>query len=205
MPKIVILDAEERWDRNSTDEHNWWPRVLWIDPGIVSGVAIVWFDPKALLEGKKTAKVLLAYSEMFFHGQENGQSGQIRRYLRLRAKLDEDPGLATGCESFTIRKMNQSYEFLAPVRMRAGIEFGMSTTRPLGADMVGSGVHLFTQSPSDALTSFSNDRLRTLQMYTPGPDHVNDAKRHALLWIRKLVGNPELFKAAHGHEEDWFK
>jgi len=204
MPNITVLDTEERWNRSNLDEYLWWPRVLWIDPGVVSGVAIIWFDPKALFERQKTAKVLLAYSELFLHGPENGRTGQVNHYLKLRDKLDEEPGLVTGCESFVIRQMNQSWEFLAPVRMRASIEHEMSMSKPLGSKIIGSGIQLFVQSPSDAINSFSNDRLRNLRMYTPGPDHVNDAKRHALLWIRKLVDNRDLFDATHGHEDGWF-
>ena len=90
MPKINLLDTESRWDSNNEDEFLWWPRVLWIDPGVTSGVAVVWFDPQALLiDNAKTAKVLLAYSEVFLHGPEYGLGGQIMRCLNLRSKLDE--------------------------------------------------------------------------------------------------------------------
>lgn len=205
MPKITVLDQEGRWDRNNLDEYLWWPRVLWIDPGVVSGVAIIWFDPKALMAGDKTAKVLLAYAEMYLHGPESGTTGQVHHYLRLREKLDEEPGLATGCESFIPRKLIQSWEFLAPARIRAALDYAMSMTKPLDAQSVGAGVPLYVQSPSDALSAFPNDRLRQLRMYTEGPDHVNDAKRHGLLHIRKMVGNLELFKQMHGYEEGWFE
>lgn len=205
MPRINILDTENRWDHNSLDEYLWWPRVLWIDPGVVSGVAVIWFDPKALFARQKTAKILLAYSEMFLHGKEIGNTGQINHFLRLREKLDEESGLATGCETFVPRKLIQSREFLSPARIGHSIEYGMSKTKPLGSEVVGSGVQLFWQSPSDAIGAFSNDRLKQLRMYSPGPDHVNDAKRHALLWIRKLVDDRELFHHAHGNEEGWFE
>src|SRR5690606_38343579 len=93
MPKIHVLDQEDRWNHNMEDEYLYWPRVLWIDPGVVSGVAVVWFDPKALLiDDQKTAKVVLAYSELFLHGDEYGRGGQISSYLRLRDKLDEETG-----------------------------------------------------------------------------------------------------------------
>ena len=204
MPKVHVLDREDRWDRNNEDEYLWWPRVLWMDPGVVSGVAIVWFDPKALIDRSKTVKMLLAYSELFLHGPENGATGQIAHYLKLRQTLDEEPGLATGIESFTPRQLNQSWEFYAPMRIRAGLEYPLSRTKPLGSDVVGKGVPLHTQSPSEAITTFSNDRLRALNMYTPGPDHVNDAKRHTLLHIRKMVGDLDRFKDMHGYEEGWF-
>lgn len=205
MPKIHVLDAEGRWDRSNEDEFLWWPRVLWMDPGTVSGVAITWFDPAALYRREKTVKVLLAYAEMFLHGPENGQTGQVNHFVKLRQTLDEEVGLATGIESFVPRRLDQSHEFLSPVRIRAGVEERLGMTRRRGEEKIGSGVQLFTQSPSEAITAFSNDRLKQLRMYTPGPDHVNDAKRHNLLWIRKLIDNRELFEHAHGHEEGWFQ
>lgn len=190
------------------DEYLYWPRVLWIDPGVVSGVAVVWFDPKALLiDDQKTAKVVLAYSELFLHGDEYGRGGQIASYLKLREKLDEEVGLATGCESFRVLQLNSSDEFVAPIRIRSGIEAQMSVMRPKGADRIGGGIPLFTQSPSDAISTFNNNRLKALRMYTPGPDHINDAKRHTLLWLRRMKADNrgiEFFKKAHGNESGWW-
>ncbi|QLF84555.1 RuvC-like resolvase [Microbacterium phage Rie18] len=210
MPKITVLDQEGRWNRNNEDEYLWWPRVLWIDPGVVSGVAVIWFDPKALLvDDLKTAKVVLAYSEMFLHGEEYGRTGQIGTFLKLREKLDEEVGLATGCESFKVLQANSSEDFVAPIRIRSGIQQVMSTTTPLGwhkGEPI--GVPLFTQSPSDAINAFTNERLKALRMYTPGPDHINDAKRHCNLWIRRLKAQRDpmaAFRAAHGYEEGWFE
>lgn len=205
MPSINILDTEDRWDRNNTDEYLWWPRVLWIDPGTVSGVAVIWFDPQAVLDEAKTAKIVLAYSELFLHGPENGMSGQITQFLRLRKILDAQPGLATGAESFVPLEPRRDKPFLSPVRIGHSIEWRMSVLKPLGAKEVGTGIPLYFQAPSDAIPAFTNDRLRALRMYRPGPDHVNDAKRHGLLWIRRLIGDPMLLERAHGHEEGWFR
>jgi hypothetical protein len=201
VPTIHHIDSEGRWDHANEDEFLWWPRVLWIDPGTVSGVAVVWFDPIAVFSGQTTAKTVLAYSEMFLSGPENGPNGQINRFLRLRRALNQEIGLASGVESFVIRQFNQDDEFLSPVRIRAGIESRTSMMRE-GSDEDPPVIH--TQTPSDAMNAFTNDRLAALQMYTPGPDHVNDAKRHALLWIRKLRNRGvEFFYNAHGREEGW--
>lgn len=197
LPKIQVLDTEDRW-QTTEDEHLWWPRIQWIDPGGVSGVAVIWFDPKAVFSELTMAKCVLAYAEMFLSGPEDGPNGQVNRYLRMRKALSGHPGLASGIESFTIRQFNQDWEFLAPVRIRAAISNRMSMMSPEAP--------LFAQAPNDALNAFTNDRLQALRMYTPGPDHVNDAKRHALLWIRKLrTAGIDYFKAAHGNEEDWWE
>ena len=208
MPKIRVLDTEGRWNPTGADEYLWWPRVHWIDPGTVSGVATIWFDPHALLvAGATTPKVLLAYSEMFLHGPENGRLGQVDQFLRMREALDQEVGLATGCESFTIRQLNQSEEFVSPIRIRAALDYALSRTKPFGATAIGTGVPLYVQSPSDAKNAFSNDRLKQLRMYREGPDHVNDAKRHGLLFIRRLKGESKdkiaHFKSIFGDEPGW--
>lgn len=214
MPKINILDTEDRWDRSIEDEFLWWPRVQWIDPGGTSGLSQVWFDPKALFEGKTTAKVVLAHSQMYLNGPETGANGQVNRYMRMARSLsyehDSDepeyrPGLALGCESFRLRIVNADWEFLAPVRIRAALEDRLADwPNPLaGEDALGVPLHL--QTPSDAKNAFTDDRLRQLRMYTPGPDHIRDSTRHCLLWIRKLrTAGLEFFKEAHGYEEGWF-
>lgn len=206
MPKIVVMDNEgDRWDGSHEDEHLYWPRVMWIDPGVVSGVAVIWFDPDQLFNDAPIRQSILAYSEWFLSGPEDGRNGQVTRFLRTRKHLDSDTGLATGCESFVPRQLNMSQEFLAPVRIREKIQYTMSMTTPLGQEHLNDGIHLFAQSPSDALGSFNNGRLQTLGMYTPGPDHINDAKRHCLLWLRKLVpAGFEFFEKAHGSDDSWW-
>ena len=207
LPKIEILDVEEtRWVATNEDEHLFWPRVIWIDPGVVSGVAVMWFDPVALFSGAPIGRVVLARSEQYLAGPENGQNGQINRFLRLRNALAGEHGLATGCESFIVRQMNMSQEFLAPVRIRAGIEFKLSMTKTFDQVLLGTGTQLYTQSPSDAMNVFTDARLKELRMYTPGPDHIRDATRHCLLWIRKLSAKGQgFFEEAHGHDAAWFE
>lgn len=207
MPKFYKKDPEGRWDSTNADEYLWWPRILWIDPGVVSGVAVLWFDPKALFGGQPIPRAILGYSELFLYGPEDGLNGQVNRFLRLRRSLDQEPGLLTGCESFVPRMMSQDEDFLAPVRIRAGIQARMSVMKPLGAEAVPEGgIPLYTQTPSDALTTYKNSRLKDLGMYTPGPDHVNDAKRHTLLRLRKIQhGTVEEFQEQFGHEDEWFE
>lgn len=208
MPKIVVRDQDDRWDKSKDDEFLWWPRVLWIDPGTVSGVAVVWFDPVAVFhDDVPLSRQVLAYSELFLSGPENGPNGQVNRYLRLRTTLSQEMGLVSGTESFVPMKENRSHEFLSPVRIRAGLEARMSMMEQHPSQLRAGevGVPLYHQSPSDAITSFTNDRLKKLSMYTPGPDHVNDAKRHTLLYLRKLkAAGFEEFIARHGNEEGWF-
>jgi hypothetical protein len=206
MPEIVILDAEERWNRKAEDEWLWWPRVLWVDPGGVTGVATLWFDPKAVLEGKILAKCVLAVSEIYLSGPEDGSNGQVNRILRIRRSLDQFPGLATGCETFKVLRADPSEEYISPARIRAKLSFALSMTKPFGSDRIGAGVPLLAQSPADALTSFTPARLRALGMYTESAaQHTNDAKSHTLLHLRRIKQyGREWFEEVHGYEEGWF-
>lgn len=159
---------------------------------------MLWFDPKAMFEDQPIARQLLAYSIIFVNGPENGKNGQVNRILRMFKALNAAPGAVLGCESFIPRRLDMSHEFLSPVRIRAGLESRLSVADP--------PIQLYTQTPNDAITTFNNSRLQALRLYRPGPDHVNDAMRHCLLWIRKLKAlGIEGFQERHGHEEGWFE
>lgn len=202
----LVLDQEGRWDGEHEDEYLWWPRVLWLDPGTVSGVSCVWFDPAALFAGKPLARVVLAFWNGYLYGPENGVEGQIARFLQMRDVLsvDASPGLVTGIETFLPRRISFDAEFLSPVRIRAGVEFQMSVGSVLSGHFGAAIRPLATQAPSEALPVMTDVRLRGLRMYTPGADHARDATRHALLWIRKLSakGVP-FFYRWHGLELGW--
>lgn len=188
---------EARWDPTNEDEHQWWPRILWLDPGVVSGVAVLWFDPTAVFGGEPLARCLLAVSDAYIHGPEIGPGSHVVRFLALRRELAVEPGLAIGCETFKPLRVALGNEFLAPVRIRAALE------HELLMEQAQSPLHL--QSPGDALGAFNNDRLRQLTLYSEGPDHKNDAKRHCLLWIQRLrAQGVDFFYNTHGHEPKWF-
>lgn len=194
-----ILDTEERWRKEAEDEYLWWPRILWIDPGVVSGVACIWFDPKALLGGKTLRRSVLAWHETYLYGSENGDNGQVSRFLRMSRILAQETGLAIGVERFTVMRIERSAAYLSPVRIRAAIEHQISVSR------VGPK-EILVQSPGDAMTAFTDDRLRSLEMYTPGPDHIRDGTRHCLLHLRRMASiGREAFQQIHGHEDGWWE
>lgn len=194
-----VIDSDDRWNSSNEDEHLWWPRVLWIDPGTVSGVGMVWFDPQSLVDGKPLRRSLLAWHGTYLYGAEDGVNGQINRFLRIRHMLSGEPGLATGVERFTLMRLDRSEDFLSPVRIRAGISFAMSVSKR-------SPGQLLHQSPGDAMTTFTDARLRELGMYTEGPDHIRDGIRHCLLHIRKIGSmGREAIESVHGEEEGWWR
>ena len=188
--------TEERWSYKNEDEWLFWPRVLWIDPGGVSGVACIWFDPLAVSQGQPLRRSILAWHERFLHGPRTGRRGQISSFLRLQKLLAQEPGLAVGVEDFVVRQANMSREFLDPVRINEPIIWYNS--------IKGRDTHV--QSPSDAKNTFDDGRLKEMGMYTPGPDHVRDATRHCLLHIRKMKDwTPKQIAEYHGYDADWYQ
>ena len=47
------------------------------------------------------------------------------------------------------------------------------------------GVPIVEQAPADAMGFATNDKLKRLGWYTPGPDHARDATRHLVLYLVK--------------------
>ena len=45
------------------------------------------------------------------------------------------------------------------------------------------GVPFVEQTPADAMSFMTDEKLRRLGLYTPGPDHARDAMRHLLLYL----------------------
>lgn len=193
LPVVPIIREDSRWDSNHEDEPEFWPRTFWIDPGVTSGIACTWFDPKALIEGKPIPRVVLATTVGYLHGPENKQAHD---FITIAEQLNRTPGLAIGSENFRVAQFNSSEEFLSPVRIRSKLDFYYWR----------GGQVLWDQSPSEAKTSITDERLTLWNMYVPGPDHIRDALRHNLLWLRKLrnVGREGLIRW-HGNESDWWE
>jgi len=200
----VIRDNADQWDMDAEDEHLWWPRILWVDPGDVSGLACVWFNPAKLFAGQRIGRCVLAFAESYVAGSEEDQTAQI---LTRVAELGGPSGLAVGVESFVNMRPDMSHSYLAPVRIRSKIEFGLyQGVKEWDGETRRRAIA--TQSASEALSVITDNRLKQLGLYTPGPDHIRDAMRHCVLWLRKLRANGRgmvYFRHVHGWEEGWFE
>jgi hypothetical protein len=134
-------------------------------------------------------------------GNENQMASEM---LELYASWED---AAIGIEKFTIRKFLQHDEFLSPVRIRAKIEYGLWLTEKWDAEddgrPMGRGRWLFTQDPSLAKRTLTDDRQRDYGLWEPGADHKRDAIKHCYTFLQRaqesprLRGNawPHLFKA----------
>ena len=221
MPVRPTSSGADRWNAASVDEIWWWPRVLWIDAGKVSGVACVWFDPKALLEGASMPRVVLARATGYLYGDENRQANAFLNAARYLARDPEmvagdgdgsgsgsggerglgrgvpwgETGLVVGAESFMVLRVASERSFLSSPRIASKVEFGAWSSRN----------PLQWQSPSGAIGAFPDTRLSKFGLHDPGPDHIRDALRHCLLWITRLRGSSQAeFAAHHGDESGWW-
>ena len=232
--------VSELWNSESEDEMFWWPRCLWIDPGLSSGFCVIWFDPYVLLGysreevrteirrsgtgkagGSEKANVVcggrveggdsrplasvrsvLAWQAGYVRGEDDEQVDQILDFAsRLGGR-----GLLVGIETFVVRQLNASDDFLSPVRIRAILQYELRKGLLNRGDQlsVADKKRLWTQSPSEAKTTVTDSRLKLWNMFTPGPDHPRDATRHALLHLRKLKNSGrDSVQRLYGWEEEW--
>lgn len=232
--------VSDLWNSEAEDETTWWPRTLWIDPGLSSGWAVVWFDPYVLLGyGREEVRTEIRRSgrgkaggsersEVVCGGRLTGGDGRplssVRSVLAwqcgmVRGSDDQQAdllldlasrlggrGLSVGIESFVVRQLNASEDFLAPVRLRAILQYQLRLGLINRGDCVSEvdRKKLWSQSPSEAKTTVTDQRLKLWNMYTPGPDHPRDATRHALLHLRKLrIQGRDVVERMYGWEEDW--
>jgi hypothetical protein len=101
------------------------------------------------------------------------------------------PVAAVVIEDFTLRQFRMDRDLLSPVRITSAIGYVMW----LG----GRDYHV--QSPGDAKTICSDERLREWRMYDSygGLKHARDADRHAILFLRKAKANPKFRALAFPH------
>lgn len=141
-------------------------RIAGIDPGTLSGLAQIWVS-------QKTGKVL-AHCETILAYDELAQVQSIVDWiLEMDSLAQHNPSAMLSIEDFKVNKVNGDEEFLSPVRIGRRVE---------GALMYqGFAPERIRWQMPARKAEFTDDRLRALGMYTPGPDHRRDATRHALI------------------------
>lgn len=190
-----------QWDMEQLDEEiAFWPATFWVDPGVVTGCAVVWFDPVLLLNRESSMlQSVLAWSAWMESGGENFQTRQLIKTIAMIG----GEHLQVGVESFIPRRLDQSKQFLSPVRLRAKLEFAAWS----GIKCWDDEKHIISvidQTPSDAKNVVTDGRLREWGFWTPGPDHTRDATRHALLYLRKLrQAGLGMLNQNHGNNSLW--
>lgn len=183
--------------------------VIGFDPGVTTGWAVLrlhldllvelGFSALALRSGGGQDAEVLAWDAGEFTGPEAHQVDQMMGLVRgvwedgvFDAGFESDlMGLAM--EGFILRLMNSDPALLAPVRILA--MFGYAA-RDVPVPRV-------VQSPSDAKSVVTDERLRKMNLYLPGSDHRRDATRHAVLLARRLC--EEQFRHRWRQASSWLK
>ena len=81
-------------------------------------------------------------------------------------------------EDFVLRERTMGRNLLAPVRLTAGIAQEVLWSEKL--------IGVTVQSPSDAKSVVTDERLKALGLWIRGQQHARDACRHLALFLRKL-------------------
>lgn len=170
--------------------------IIGIDPGVTTGVAV------ASLRGKEVGSLADVFLEMGqlsygFSGngtdivasasQEEGEAKVATEIAKLvRTAVLHGSRVVLVIEDFVVRRFDSSREFLSPVRITARIQ------QELFNDTICEGVTVVTQSPSDAKQTCTDERMKKwgIQPKARKDRHGLDAARHCVLFIRKLMANP---------------
>jgi hypothetical protein len=157
--------------------------VIWFDPGLTTGWAVVGVWPEAMSpSGPKILPNIAAWSA----GEFVGSSTDI---VDAMAELVEAWGdsAAVGYEDFILRpqRFTMGRELLAPVWVSARFEDRMYT--------LGRSAQLVKpQAPALAMSTVTDDRLRAWGFWNPlrGAPHARDAVRHAVTYLRRYKDRP---------------
>lgn len=170
--------------------------IIGVDPGVTTGVAI------ATLQGKAVGSLADVFVEMGqlsygFSGNgfdiveststEEGEAKVAAEIAQLvRTAVLHGSRVVLVIEDFVVRRFDSSREFLSPVRVTARIQ------QELFNDTICQGVTVAIQSPSDAKQTCTDERMKKwgIQPKTHKDRHGLDAARHCVLFIRKLMANP---------------
>ena len=170
--------------------------IIGVDPGVTTGVAI------ATLQRKEIGSLTDVFVEMGqlsygFSGNgfdiiesasaEEGEAKVAAEIAKLvRTAVLHGSRVVLVIEDFVVRRFDSTREFLSPVRITARIQ------QELFNDTICQGVTVAMQSPSDAKQTCTDERMKKwgIQPKTHKDRHGLDATRHCVLFIRKLMANP---------------
>lgn len=156
-----------------------------VDPGVTSGVTIMGVN---YLSMYGTSPYRRTYLETFeVSGNYTAQALEISDATR------EFFPLALVVESFYPAKPITNDEYLSPLKVGERIAFCVETHYILTT--------LFWQTPSQAMETAPDSRLKLWDLYQPGPDHTKDSTRHAVTFFRRCTDDHALRDAAWGPAE----
>ena len=168
--------------------------IVGVDPGVTTGVSVIGFEN--VYDTPLPSEVEIWGSTQFSYGGSGnsedilGDDKDIEQTISkmvgdIAKYLSQFGDVIVSIEDFIIRKMNTSRDFLAPVRITAGIRQEI-----FGEESIG----FVSYTPADA-KAICNDKRMDLWGYeirTQKDRHSRDADRHAVLTLRRIKENPRL-------------
>lgn len=174
---IQRLRAEEEEDLTAFSS------ITAVDPGGSTGICTVWYSAHALADSKvPMQKCLKAWQSDCLRGSENEQALDVLRWFANRSFGEDKADMVI--EDFILRSAIKGRELLSPVRIGHKVDYQLWRGLRL-ASGERAKFEPYWQSSGDAKSVMTDERLKLMAMYTPGPDHARDATRHALMWLRK--------------------
>lgn len=170
--------------------------IIGVDPGVTTGVAIATLQRKEI---GSLADVFVEMGQLSYGLSGNGfdiiestsaEEGEAKVAAEIaqlvRTAVLHGSRVVLVIEDFVVRRFDSSREFLSPVRITARIQ------QELFNDTICQGVTVAMQSPSDAKQTCTDERMKKwgIQPKTHKDRHGLDAARHCVLFIRKLMANP---------------
>ena len=177
--------------------HSGWATTVWVDPGGTTGWGVLSVDPTVLVRSYPIEKGI----EHWVCGDTHHNEDQMASEMLELYDLWDDA--AIGIEKFVIRKFLQHHEFLSPVRIRAKIEYGLWLMEKWAAAEdereMGRPRTLWSQDPSLAKRTLTDDRQREVGLWEPGKDHKRDAMKHCYTFLQRCQEKPKMRAYAFPH------
>jgi hypothetical protein len=170
-----------------------WLPVVAVDPGGTTGICAVRIEAQTLTAGEFWAHEFYSSIEFLAYDQWPelaAPEAVMNTVLSITASYDGRFPLII--EDFSLRRMSRDRDLLSPVRV------GERIAERLAGSPLADGIYLVMQTPSEALGTVTDDRLRRWGLYRRGQPHARDALRHAVHFLRKARDSEELRKAAWG-------
>jgi hypothetical protein len=210
LPKPTVYNAQDMvWDSGKTqedleDEMRFWPRIMFGDMGTQSGVTVIWFHPLRLTDPKQpSSRSILAHWSSYLSGPENDQA---REFCRLARGLGGEFGLRIGMEKFVVERIAKEETFLSSPRISSKVDFALWSGIRDHDDVVRRRSVSWQMPGEIEKGSKGDDRLKLLGLYTKGPDHINDATKHAIVHLGKMRNAGfGAFEKMYGWNPEWAK
>lgn len=160
--------------------------VVSCDPGVNVGAAIHRVPANLLMRRGLVGSVSRLETKVL-QWRNSSTTYNVDRFLAVargayEQLADEDDYYALAVEGFTLRMLSSDPSLLEPVRFNAVLDDRLK----------GTGQHVEYQTPSDAKTAITDQRLALWGLidHSKGMgNHGRDAQRHGLLYLRRWASD----------------